>query len=334
MKEVKVTASNPYSVLIGAGIMKDFKALCSDIISDKKLAVITDDTVDELYFDKLGLNGALKFVFPHGEESKNMNTLSDILEFLADNNFTRSDVLIALGGGVVGDITGFAAAVYMRGINYIQVPTTLLAMVDSSVGGKCAVDLHHGKNLAGAFHQPKRVICDTSALQTLPDEMYKAGMAEVIKYGVLSGINLDSDIETLVFDCVSVKADIVRADEFDNGARQLLNLGHTPAHGIEALSSYTVPHGFAVAAGMGMIARASVKNGFCSNETADKVIGILKENGLPCDTEYNYEKIAEVAMRDKKAKGDKLTLVLIEKYGKCILHEINKKDFADFISVK
>ena len=334
MKEVKVTASNPYSVLIGAGIMKDFKALCGDIISGKKLAVITDDTVDGLYFEKLGLDGALKFVFPHGEESKNMNTLSEILEFLADNNFTRSDVLIALGGGVVGDITGFAAAVYMRGINYIQVPTTLLAMVDSSVGGKCAVDLQHGKNLAGSFHQPKRVICDTSALQTLPDEMYKAGMAEVIKYGVLSGINLDSDIETLVFDCVSVKADIVRSDEFDNGTRQLLNLGHTPAHGIEALTSYTVPHGFAVAAGMGMIARASVKNGFCSKETADKVIGILEENGLPCDTEYDYEKIAEVAMRDKKAKGDKLTLVLIEKYGKCILHEINKKDFAEFISVK
>ena len=334
MKEVKVTASNPYSVLIGAGIMKDFKALCSDIISGKRLAVITDDTVDGLYFEKLGLNGALKFVFPHGEESKNMNTLSDILEFLADNNFTRSDVLIALGGGVVGDITGFAAAVYMRGINYIQVPTTLLAMVDSSVGGKCAVDLHHGKNLAGSFHQPKRVICDTSALETLPEEMYKAGMAEVIKYGVLSGINLDSDIETLVFDCVSVKADIVRSDEFDNGARQLLNLGHTPAHGIEALSSYTVPHGFAVAAGMGMIARASVKNGFCSPETAEKVIRILKKNGLPTDTEYPYEKIADVAMRDKKAKGDKLTLVLIEKYGKCILHEINKKDFAEFISVK
>ncbi len=334
MKEVKVTASNPYSVLIGAGIMKDFNTLCGDIISGKKLAVITDDTVDGLYFEKLGLDGALKFVFPHGEESKNMNTLSEILEFLADNNFTRSDVLIALGGGVVGDITGFAAAVYMRGINYIQVPTTLLAMVDSSVGGKCAVDLHHGKNLAGAFHQPKRVICDTSALETLPDEMYKAGMAEVIKYGVLAGIDLNSDIETLVYDCVSIKADIVKSDEFDNGTRQLLNLGHTPAHGIEALSSYTVPHGFAVASGIGMIARASVKNGFCSKETAEKIIGILKENGLPTDTHYSYDKIAEVAMRDKKAKGHKLTLVLIEKYGSCILHEIEKKDFADFISVK
>ena len=334
MKEVKVAASNPYSVLIGAGIMNDFKALCGDIINGKRIAVITDDTVDALYFDKLGLGDALKFVFPHGEESKNMNTLSDILEFLAENNFTRSDVLIALGGGVVGDITGFAAAVYMRGINYIQVPTTLLAMVDSSVGGKCAVDLRYGKNLAGSFHQPKRVICDTSALATLPDEMYKAGMAEVIKYGVLAGISLDSDIETLVFDCVSVKADIVNADEFDNGTRQLLNLGHTAAHGIEALSSYTVPHGFAVAAGMGMIARASVKNGFCSKETADKIIRILEENGLPTDTEYPYEKIADIAMRDKKAKGDSLTLVLIEEYGKCILHRINKKDFAEFISVK
>ena len=272
--------------------MKDFNTLCGDIISGKKLAVITDDTVDGLYFKKLGLDGALKFVFPHGEESKNMNTLSEILEFLADNNFTRSDVLIALGGGVVGDITGFAAAIYMRGIDYIQVPTTLLAMVDSSVGGKCAVDLQHGKNLAGSFHQPKRVICDINALKMLPDEMYKAGMAEVIKYGVLAGISLESDIETLVYDCVSVKADIVKADEFDNGTRQLLNLGHTPAHGIEALSSYTVPHGFAVASGIGMIARASVKNGFCAKETAEKIIRILKENGLPTDTHYSYDKIA------------------------------------------
>lgn len=334
MKEVKVAASKPYSVLIGRGIMKDLSSLCSDIISGKRVAVVTDDTVDSLYFEKLGLENVPKFVFPHGEESKNMRTLSEILEFLASNNFTRSDILIALGGGVVGDITGFAASVYMRGIGYIQVPTTLLAMVDSSVGGKCAVDLHHGKNLAGTFHQPRRVICDVDALSTLPDEMYKAGMAEVIKYAILANIDLTRDTEDLVRDCVQVKADIVNEDEFDNGSRQLLNLGHTSAHGIEALSSYKIPHGYAVASGIGMIARASARHGFCSEGTAKRVIEILEDGGLPTDTQYSYEDIAQVAMRDKKAKGDKLTLVLIEDMGKCILHEINKKDFADFISVK
>lgn len=334
MKEVKVTASKPYSVLIGKGIMKDLTSLCEDLIKGKKTAVITDDTVNELYFDKLGLTDVPRFVFPHGEESKNMDTLSEILEFLAKNNFTRSDILIALGGGVVGDITGFAAGVYMRGINYIQVPTTLLAMVDSSVGGKCAVDLKAGKNLAGVFHQPKRVICDVEALKTLPDEMYKAGMAEVVKYSVLANTNLDSDIEDLVRDCVQVKADIVNEDEFDNGTRQLLNLGHTAAHGIEALSSYTVPHGYAVASGMGIIARASAKNGFCSSDTADRIIKTLENIGLPTSTDYSFEDIASVAMRDKKAKGDKLTLVLVQDIGKCILHEINKKDFADFISAE
>lgn len=334
MKEVKVTASDPYSVLIGKGIMKDTTTLCGDLLQGRKTAVITDDTVDTLYFEKLGLTNSPKFVFPHGEESKNMDTLSEILEFLAENNFTRSDILIALGGGVVGDITGFAAGVYMRGIDYIQVPTTLLAMVDSSVGGKCAVDLKAGKNLAGVFHQPKRVICDVEALKTLPCEMYTAGMAEVIKYAVLANIDLDSDIEDLVCDCVQVKADIVNEDEFDVGTRQLLNLGHTSAHGIEALSLYKIPHGYAVASGMGIIARASAKHGFCSYETSDRIIKMLEDSHLPSDTDYSYEDIASVALRDKKAKGDKLTLVLVQDIGKCILHEINKKDFADFISVE
>ena len=332
MKEVKVQASRSYSVLIGNGIMSDIKELCSDIFAGKKIAVITDDTVDRLYYERLGLSNAYKFVFPHGEESKNINVLSDILEFLADNNFTRSDILVALGGGVVGDITGFAASVYMRGIKYVQVPTTLLAMVDSSVGGKCAVDLKAGKNLAGSFHQPMRVICDVSSLDTLPREMYASGMAEVIKYAVLANVDLDRDIIDVVRDCVAVKAEIVNEDEFDTGRRQLLNLGHTVAHGIEALSKYTVPHGYAVASGMGIIARACSKHGFCSAKTAEEIIKALEANGLPTDTDFSYSDIASVAMRDKKAKGDKINLVLIKDMGNCFLHEIDKKDMADFIS--
>lgn len=332
MKEVKVKASSEYSVLIGNGIMENTSVLCDDIFNGKKIAVITDDTVNGLYFDRLGIKNAYKFVFPNGEASKNITVLSDILEFLAENNFTRSDVLVALGGGVVGDITGFAASVYMRGIKYVQVPTTLLAMVDSSVGGKCAVDLKAGKNLAGTFHQPSRVICDTSALETLPEDMYRAGMAEVIKYAVLADIDLEREIGSVVYDCVSVKADIVNEDEFDTGRRQLLNLGHTVAHGIEALSSYEIPHGYAVAAGMGVIARACARLGFCTHDTANTIINILQSNGLPTNTDYSLDDIAAIAMRDKKSKGDKIALVMIRAMGDCFLHEIEKKDMADVIS--
>ncbi len=333
MKEIKVKSLKPYSVLIDRGIMEKTSQLCADLLDGKKVAVITDDVVDGLYFEKINIKNAYKFVFPNGEESKNVNTLSDILEFLAENNFTRSDIIVALGGGVVGDIAGFAAAVYMRGIDYIQIPTTLLAMVDSSVGGKCAADLKAGKNLAGAFHQPKRVICDVNALQTLPSDMYKAGMAEVIKYAALAKIDLTRDILDVVGDCVAVKADIVNEDEFDTGRRQLLNFGHTVAHGIEALSDYTVPHGFAVAGGMGIIARACVKHGFCTQQTADEIISLLDKNGLPTNTDFSYKDIAAIAMRDKKAKGQTLTLVLVREMGECFLYNIDKKDFADFISV-
>ncbi len=219
-------------------------------------------------------------MFPHGEMSKNLSNLGEILRHAADEGLTRSDCIAALGGGVTGDMAGFAAAVYLRGIKYVSVPTSILAMVDSSVGGKTAVDIPEGKNLVGAFHEPSLVLSDTALLSTLPEDFVSDGMAEVIKYGVLgntalfslleNSTSLSDDIDDIVAECVKDKRDVVSRDFRDKGERQKLNLGHTFGHGIEALSGYTVSHGHAVASGMYFIMNCAVKRGLCPGKRAHK----------------------------------------------------------------
>ena len=278
MKSVKISVSKEYEVLIGHGLINDCGELCRGVLAESvKAAVISDDNVAPLYLErvKAALEKAgfavVSFVFPHGESSKNGGTYLEILNFLAENQITRTDALIALGGGVVGDITGFAAATYLRGIRFVQIPTSLLAMVDSSVGGKTAIDLPAGKNLAGAFCQPELVICDLDTLDTLSDAFFTDGCAEVIKYGILKDEALFAhleekaqgfDREYVISRCVELKRDYVTEDEFDTGLRMMLNLGHTVGHAIEKLSAYSVPHGSAVAMGMAIIARACAARGY------------------------------------------------------------------------
>ena len=265
MKTVKVSASKEYEVIIGSGLLlsagEKIRAVAPKA---EKAAIVSDDNVAPIYLEKveksLQAQGfqVCSFVFPHGEGSKNGRTYLEILNFMAANHISRSDLAIALGGGVVGDITGFAAATYLRGIKYVQLPTSLLAMVDSSVGGKTAIDLDEGKNLAGAFCQPELVLCDLDTLQTLSPDFFTDGCAEVLKYGVLGDRVLfdhlkergqDFDREYVISRCVEMKRDYVCEDEFDNGVRRKLNLGHTIGHAIEKCSDYTIPHGHAVAAG-------------------------------------------------------------------------------------
>ena len=241
MKTVEVDAAVRYNVVIDKGILPKSGDMIKEVTSAERVAVITDDTVDKLYSDVVmkSLSDAgfetFKFVFPHGEKSKNISTFSSILEFLAEIGLTRTDALVALGGGVVGDVAGFAAASYLRGIDFIQIPTTLLACVDSSVGGKTAIDLKAGKNLAGAFYQPKLVIADFETLSTLTDGIFADGMAEVIKYGVifdkaffefLRDNEAKDNLEYVITRCVELKRDIVNADEKEKGVRALLNFGH------------------------------------------------------------------------------------------------------------
>ncbi len=347
MRTVKVNASTPYDILIGKDLLDSCGELCLDVTKKTcKVCIVTDDTVAALYLERAQASmrragfETVSFVFPHGEASKNTSTLVQIVEFMAENRITRSDLLLALGGGVVGDMGGFAAATFMRGIKFVQMPTTLLSAVDSSVGGKTAVDLKAGKNLFGAFHQPSLVICDYSTLDTLSPEIFADGCAEVIKYGIINdraffdrlSNGIASQIEDVIAECVANKARIVEEDEFENGCRQLLNLGHTIGHAIEACSDLTISHGSAVAIGTVIATRAAVKMGLCEKRELDLIIDLLKKEKLPTSCEFTAEQLASVATADKKRKGDSITLVVPYAIGDTRLLKLAIDDLCDFIA--
>lgn len=343
MNTVRVTASRSYDVHIGRGLLPALGGYAAKLCTGRTACIVSDDTVAALHGEtaKTSLEAAgftvCTFVFPHGEQSKCGETFLKLVSFLAANNLTRTDLVVALGGGVTGDLTGFAASCYLRGIACIQVPTSLLAMVDSSVGGKTAIDLPEGKNLCGAFFQPSLVLCDIDTLATLPEETFRDGCAEVIKYGILGNPELfaslsgDFDLTETVTACVQMKRDIVEDDEFDTGRRQLLNLGHTLGHAVEAGSNFSLSHGKSVAIGTAMMARAAVRHGMCSRETADAICSLLKTFGLPTETEQEKDTICRQALGDKKRRGSTLTLVVPTDIGRCILHKISVDELSDWI---
>lgn len=325
MTTVTVRASRPYEVTIGRGLLDTVGRQAAGQWKGRSAAVVSDSTVAPLYLNRVkdSLERAgfrvHSFVFPAGEDQKNGGTYLKLLEFLAARRLTRAEGLIALGGGVVGDLAGFAAATFLRGIGFLQLPTTLLAAVDSSVGGKTAIDLTNGKNLAGAFYQPQAVLCDLDTLDTLPAEVFADGCAEVIKYGMigdpallarLETVDFRADPEELVARCVAQKRDLVEQDEFDTGARQLLNLGHTLGHGVEACSGYTVSHGRAVAIGMTLVTRAAVAFGRCPAEVLPRLRRLLERYGLPDATAYSAQALYEKTLSDKKRSGDTISLVV------------------------
>ena len=325
MTTVTVRASRPYEVTIGRGLLDTVGRQAAGQWKGRSAAVVSDSTVAPLDLNRVkdSLERAgfqvHSFVFPAGEDQKNGGTYLKLLEFLAARRLTRADGLIALGGGVVGDLAGFAAATFLRGIGFLQLPTTLLAAVDSSVGGKTAIDLTNGKNLAGAFYQPQAVLCDLDTLDTLPAEVFADGCAEVIKYGMigdpallarLETVDFRVDPEELVARCVAQKRDLVEQDEFDTGARQLLNLGHTLGHGVEACSGYTVSHGRAVAIGMTLVTRAAVAFGRCPAEVLPRLRRLLERYGLPDATAYSAQALYEKTLSDKKRSGDTISLVV------------------------
>lgn len=346
MKTVEVDAAVRYNIVIDKGILPKSGDMIKEVTSAERVAVITDDTVDKLYSDIVmkSLSDAgfetFKFVFPHGEKSKNISTFSSILEFLAESGLTRTDALVALGGGVVGDAAGFAAASYLRGIDFIQIPTTLLACVDSSVGGKTAIDLKAGKNLAGAFYQPKLVIADFETLSTLTDGIFADGMAEVIKYGVifdkaffefLRDNEAKDNLEYVITRCVELKRDIVNADEKEKGVRALLNFGHTVGHAIEKCSGYKIPHGSAVAVGMVIISRAAYKCSFCDENYTDIIASLNKKYSLPVSTDFSASELSSAAMADKKRAGDKIKLIIPEALGNCVIKSVPTSELEKII---
>lgn len=334
MKTITVSASRTYDIRIGHGLLAALGEAVRGLGKVEKVFLVSDTQVYPLYGGaaeaslKAAGYSVSSFVFPAGEESKNGETFLKLLNALAQAGLSRSDLLVALGGGVVGDLAGFAAACYLRGIRFIQIPTTLLAAVDSSVGGKTAIDLPAGKNLAGAFYQPSLVLCDLDALDTLPEDIFRDGCAEVIKYGVLydpelfsqleiSGLNFDR--EAVIARCVALKRDVVMEDEKDTGSRMKLNLGHTFGHAVEAHSRFTLSHGKSVAIGLAIIARASASMGICSEADAARIVSVLKAFGLPVQTQYTAEALLPYLLSDKKRSGGTVNLILPEAIGRCVV---------------
>ncbi|MCI8646295.1 MAG: 3-dehydroquinate synthase [Firmicutes bacterium] len=342
MDTITITASRVYQVLSGSGLLAQAGRLIRNVLGDKpkKLCIVTDDKVDALYsaalFSSLTEAGyeAVKFVFPMGEASKSMDTVSELLEFLAQNQLTRSDAIVALGGGVTGDLAGYSAASYLRGIPFVQVPTTLLAAVDSSVGGKTGVNLKAGKNLAGAFWQPCLVLFDMDTIKTLSYDLLLDGAAEAIKAGAIADRELFSYIngvqeltEPAVIGhlsrrAIEIKRNVVEEDERDTGVRQLLNFGHTIGHAIEKCSSFQISHGHAVAMGMVIISRASLNMGWSKEDCLMPILESLEKFRFPLECSYTAAQLTQAALRDKKRMGDTITLVVPVSLGNCQLKKL------------
>lgn len=346
MKTLRIATAKPYDVLIGNKILADVGQIIKHIDNYPKVAIITDDIVGALYGKDLTKNlndegiDVHSFVFPNGERSKNIEVLGEIYSFLIRQQISRSDLIIAIGGGVVGDLAGFAAASYLWGLDYIQIPTTLIAQTDSSVGGKTAVNLKHGKNLMGLFYQPRLVICDVSLLKE--PFLIREGISEVIKYALLADRELfellergelNERLEEVVARCVKIKGIFVSQDERDQGKRKLLNLGHTIGHGIEKNSGYKVPHGIAVGIGMAIMLSACVNNGLLDKKVYERYLRLLKKFDLPTSyKDTSLEELTKEAISDKKRSGNDINIVICKDIGNCEVKKIRMDELFHFLS--
>ena len=351
MDTIHIQASTSYNVIIErhslpriGKYLHAIKPLCS-------IMIVTDDNVGPLYASTVSKSletagyTVHTYMFPHGESEKNSHRLMDLVETLGNAKLTRKDLIIALGGGVVGDLAGFAAATYLRGIDYVQVPTSLLAAVDSSVGGKTAVNLECGKNLWGAFKQPILVLCDPETLSTLPKEEWINGCGEIIKYGFLDHPELldqlrerpllqhPEDVDSIIAQCVRIKAHVVEVDEKESGLRATLNLGHTFGHGIEHGSAFTIPHGNAVALGLLIMAKGAVVHKELEPTIIPMIENLLLSHQLPTTTTIPKDVILEEASHDKKASGSSITIVVPTGYGTSVLKQVTFQELATYCHI-
>lgn len=347
MKIIHVETTRGYDVIISDDLLDKTGLYIKETVGSTSAALISDDKVFSIYGCRIEESLAeagyrvVKHIIPNGEASKNTANFISILNFLAENQLTRSDVIVALGGGVVGDLGGFCAASYLRGIHFIQIPTTLLAAVDSSVGGKTGVNLSAGKNLAGAFYQPDLVLCDYTALKTLDEAVFTDGCAEVIKYGIITDkvlfenlyTPLREQLEDIIARCVTIKSNIVNGDELDRGMRQILNFGHTIGHSVEICSNYNIPHGNAVAIGAAIVARACCLMNICSRECSDKITDMLQRYKLPTQTIFSADELYHAALHDKKRESDSINLVVPEEIGRCVIKKITLMNLREMISL-
>ena len=348
MDTIHIKASTVYDVIIERNSLSRIAEYLQPIKPACSVMIVTDDNVGPLYASTIAEH--LKtagytvhtYTFPHGESEKNGHRLMDLIETLGNAKLTRKDLIIALGGGVVGDLAGFAAATYLRGIDYVQVPTSLLAAVDSSVGGKTAVNLECGKNLWGAFKQPILVLCDPETLSTLPKEEWINGCGEIIKYGFLDHPELldqlrerpllqhPEDVDSIIAQCVRIKAHVVEVDEKESGLRATLNLGHTFGHGIEHGSAFTIPHGNAVALGLLIMAKGAVAHKELEPTIIPMIENLLLSHQLPTTMTIPKDVILEEASHDKKASGSYITIVVPTGYGTSALKQVTFQELATY----
>ena len=342
----------PYDIHIAPGRLDDTGKLCQHVLPRAtRLAVVTDDTVGGLYAHRLlqslwarGYTASV-ISLPAGEQTKSLHNLGVLYDSFMEMGLTRTDAVVALGGGVVGDLAGFAAATILRGVDFVQVPTTLLAQVDSSVGGKVAIDLPAGKNLAGAFWQPRLVVMDPEVLDTLEDKTFSDGMAEVIKYGCIrdaaffralektpSRRAVMENIESVLYTCCDLKRAVVEKDERDTGERMVLNFGHTLGHAYEKAGHYeTWTHGQAVAAGMCLAARLGAALGVTPAGVPERVEALVSAFGLPTRIPCTQADYAAAVGLDKKGTGEQITLVLLEDLGRAVLHRMSKRELLGLL---
>lgn len=334
--KLSVDLENPYEIEIGSKIIEKLNRYLIENYKNSKILVISDDLVYKIHGEKLEkeLEGFSykKFIIKNGEGSKSTENLVKILEFAAENEYRRNDLFIAFGGGVVGDISALSASLYLRGLDFIMIPTTFLSSIDSSVGGKTAVNLKAGKNLCGSFYQPKKVFIDTEFLKTLSDYYFKDGLAEAIKYGMIRDKSIFDEISkenvsktyenlpSIIKKCLDIKKDVVKEDEKDLGIRQILNYGHTFAHAIEINSNFKISHGHAVALGM----KIMVKNFY--QEFYDEFVEVLKKYDLDYDINFDTDKIIKICKLDKKSRKDKINIIVVKELGTCEIFNIDFKE--------
>ena len=350
MMELTVNTSGSYQIIIARGCMDEIGARAGKLFKPgAKAVVISDSNVLPLYGERImdslkaaGFSASL-LSFPAGEESKRLSCIEKMYAECAEQRLTRSDFIVALGGGVTGDMAGFAAATYLRGISFIQIPTSLLAQIDSSVGGKTGVDLPQGKNLVGAFHQPALVLIDPDTLSTLPPRYFSDGMAEAIKYGCIKSRDLfdmivredvSQNIEELIYRCVDSKRAVVEQDEFDTGERMLLTFGHTFGHALEKLYDFKkLSHGEAVGIGMVMMARCGENAGITKTGTANEIIAALKKYNLPTRDEMPVDKVLAATALDKKNSGSMISLIMLKEIGESFVDQVYRGRLAELAGV-
>ena len=350
MKMTVDLKEHSYPIYIERGILKEAAERIAEVYQGSKIMIISDDRVYSYYGEALKKNLSEKYecaetVIPHGEPSKAFETLPGVYSSLLEAKISRTDLIVALGGGVVGDLAGFVAASFLRGIKFVQIPTSILAQVDSSVGGKVAVDLPQGKNLVGAFYQPKAVFIDTDLLATLSTRFLHDGLAEAIKYGCIKDAALFekiagyaddaallADIDSVVATCCAIKAHIVEQDEFDTGLRMLLNFGHTLGHAVEQHFGYSCfTHGEGVAIGMYQLTKRTEELGMTAQGSAERIKSVLEKYNLPLTAGVEKAQLLDTMARDKKKNGNSITLIILQQIGEGVLQKVDWQEVPKYL---